>query len=351
MSFWRYVRFLGNRDAHGLLFREGRMPCDGCPFPVSVEGLEPFTLVKCRVCKHPNFVPLKVNGFMLYEPLGAGGMASAFKAFHRDQPGSTFVVKVLHRDKRSDPVMIQALSREGEIHSRIPNHPNLPRYVAHGMEDDEWFYATELIEGERLKDHLAKEGRLGHVEALQLCLDLLKALDHIHSAGYLYRDLSAGNVIIRPSGQAVLLDFGLTESLEEAAGPKESRRIQGSMEYVPPERFERSGEDEASVIYSLGMLMFLVLTGSPFVVSDTKFGQYRQQVGARLACAADRMPGCPAELVAMVERMIRQDPEGRFQSFPEAAEHVRDLLSRLAPERSGRGAGGTRGIGRLFGRK
>ena len=128
--------------------------------------------------------------------MGAGATASAYKAWREDQGARLFVVKLLHRDRSADEEAIRALLNEGEIHSRIPHHPNLPDYGGHGSEGGEHYYAAEFVPGERLKHRLARSGKLPQAEVLAIGCDLLTAFQHILEHGYLYRDVNVGNVIV-----------------------------------------------------------------------------------------------------------------------------------------------------------
>ena len=264
---------------------------------------------------------------MLFEPGGAGGMASAYKAWHRDRGGRLFVVKVLRRDQRGLEHQTESLLAEGQIHQSIPPHPNLPDYAGHGCEDGECFYAAEYIPGERLAERLARVGRLPEREALAVCDGLLAALQHILQCGFLYRDVNARNVILHPKGRPVLLDFGLTEPLEVAGEGKQESYVDGTASFLPPERVLRQGEDEASVVYSLGLLLYFMLAGEEYVRSGTAAQTALRHIGVRLAVTPAHLPGCSESTVALVARMIRKDPAERFQTFEELRQAIAPILA------------------------
>jgi len=264
---------------------------------------------------------------MLFEPVGAGANASAYKAWREDQGRRLFVVKVLRHDLPLTEERIQALLGEGEIHSRIAHHRNLPDYGGHGNEDGEYYYAAEFIPGERLKHRFAREGKMRQDVVLKLAADLLAAFQHILEHGFLYRDVHVGNVIVRPDGTAVLVDFGLTEPVDVAAAKKHEAFADGAAAFIPPERVLRSGENEASIVYSLGMLMYLLLTGGDCVKASDVVKAALRHIGARLAVTHNQMPGCSDDVVNLIARMTKPDPAERFQSFHEALDAVSRIRS------------------------
>ena len=319
---WMIVRWCRRGDAREVLFQRNRLLCLRCHAAVPLEGLEPFSLAPCPRCRAPNFVPKKIGSFVLFEPVGAGANASAYKAWREDQGNRPFAVKLLRHDQPLTGERIQAFLGEGEIHSRIPHHENLPDYGGHGHEDGEYYYAAEFISGERLKHRLVREGKLRQDAVLRIAGDVLSALQHILDHGYLYRDVNVGNIILRPDGTAVLVDFGLTEAVDVAAAKKQEAFAEGAAAFIPPERILRAGENEASIIYSLGMLMYLLLTGGDCVKASDVVRAAMRHIGPRLAITQSQMPGCADGVVNLIARMTKADPAGRFQSFHETLEAI-----------------------------
>ena len=285
-------------------------------------------MVPCPQCQFPNFVPSRVGPFTLFEPVGAGGVASAYKAWRQDQGKRLFVVKLLHRDRASEADEVAAFVAEGEIHSQVSHHPNLPDYGGHGVEGAQHYYAAEYIDGERLKHRLARMEKLPPEEALAIASDLLSAFQHILESGFLYRDVNIGNVILRPNGSAVLVDFGLTEPIEVAAERKQQAFVDCAAPFLPPERVRRAGETESSIVYSLGLLLYRMLTGGDYVKASTLTQTALRHIGPRLAITATQMPGCSDDVVALVVRMTKVDPAQRFQTFKETKEAVDAILAK-----------------------
>lgn len=330
---WWVVRLCRPGNERDSVFRGSLHLCSRCHTVISLEGMEPLSLVPCPKCRFQNFLPKKIGPFALFEPVGAGATASAYKAWREDQGARLFVVKLLQRDRATDEEAIRALLNEGEIHSRIPHHPGLPDYGGHGSEDGEHYYAAEFVSGERLKHRLARSGKLPQEEALAIGCDLLAAFQHILEHGYLYRDVNVGNVIVRPDGRAILVDFGLTESLEVAAQEKTGAFADGAAAFMPPERILRTGENEASIVYSLGLLLYLLLTGGDYVKAPSVVQAAMRHIGPRLAVTSSQMPGCSEAVVALIARMTRAESSQRFQTFAESSQAMAKVLAELRQSR------------------
>ena len=332
---WRVVRACRPGSERDSVFRDNQHLCSRCHTAMPLEGMEPLSLVPCSKCRFQNFLPKKIGPFALFEPVGAGATASAYKAWREDQGARLFVVKLLHRDRSADEEAIRALLNEGEIHSRIPHHPNLPDYGGHGSEGGEHYYAAEFVPGERLKHRLARSGKLPQAEVLAIGCDLLTAFQHILEHGYLYRDVNVGNVIVRPDGRAILVDFGLTESLDVAAQEKTEAFADGAAAFMPPERILRTGENEASIVYSLGLLLYLLLTGGDYVKAPSVVQAAMRHIGPRLAVTSSQMPGCSESVVALIARMTRAEPSQRFQTFADSRQAMANIIEDLRRTRPG----------------
>jgi serine/threonine-protein kinase len=310
-----------------MYFSEDAIPCEKCGTAISVEELTALTFTRCPKCNYNNFVPLRVGDFLLAIPIGAGGMASAYKAYHRETADKVYAVKILMEEHLQNEAAVQAFLGEAEIHKQIPPHPNLVTYIDSGLQDDRYFYAMEFVEGMRLLTRLESRGRIEEPEALRLLSQILSALQHIYDQGFLYRDLSAGNVIINKDGQAVLIDFGLTLPIQEALELEPTKFIDGTVEFIPPERLFRTGEDQASLIYSLGMLAFFMLRGETLIKGSSLVGTAKKHVAKlRVSFTPAMLPDCSKEVVALVSRMIQTQHEDRYQSFTEVFNIVCDLM-------------------------
>lgn len=312
-------------------FDNDAMCCDRCGTLSELEGLPPLSFVKCPECDATLFVPLRLTGFLLVEPIGAGGMASVYRAYHREHRGSVFAVKLMMDTHRDDAEAVRAFELEAETHRSIEAHPNIAGFVESGTADGFPYYAMEYVKGVRLVQRLEQDGKLPEQLALGVLEQVLSALIHILNHGFLYRDINAANVMLQEDGHAVLLDFGLTLPVEEAAHATDNlTHVDGTPEFLPPERLYGQGEDERSVIYSLGNLTYYMLTAEfLFKAQSIKSLAMKHVSSLRLASA----PSLPADIsdptLELVEQMIQQDRDQRLASFQVALEVTRTVLDRI----------------------
>lgn len=303
-------------------FEAGKLPCQQCGFEIPMKGLQQLRMVECPACKAVTFVPLRVGRFWLFEPLGGGGMGSVYRALSPDVLDRHFAVKVLSRAEKTKPANIHALLNEARIGKLIGDHPCLVKCVDSGCESGEYYSAMELVEGERLDKRIDRLGHLPEAQVLQIALHLLAAEQHIFKCGYLYRDLKPENIIINTEGFAVLFDYGLCIPREDALNPKDEF-VSGSPYYLPPERLLGKGEDACSEIYSLGMVIYYALSGQTYFDAGEVEALAKRHVSKVRLSVSSKLRGFREDLVAVLTKMIRQEPEERFQSFHEVARAIR----------------------------
>jgi serine/threonine-protein kinase len=268
-----------------------------------------------------------VGGFVLLQPLGAGGISSVYKGCAASDPETPLAIKILQPDRVDDPEAIAAFALERNIHAHVPRHPNVVGFVASGEEEGEPYYAMEFVPGVRVEKWVQESGGLDEESALGVTAQLLAALRHILAAGFLYRDVNAGNLILKDNGEVVLIDFGLALPLDYDYVTNASRHVWGTGPFMPPERIRRAPEDERSVVYSVGMLLFFLLSGRTFFEEEELVEQARRHLSPiRLAVTGDILPGRSPQGAELVGQTIRARPEDRIQTLAELEERVLALL-------------------------
>jgi eukaryotic-like serine/threonine-protein kinase len=326
MSFWQTfkLRKMVRR------FKKGFMLCEQCRTRYPLKGLVPLSFMQCRRCGYLSLVPLQVADYWLYQPLGGGGLGSVYLAYWR-RGNARCAVKVLQMGEENNERAVSGLQREADVLARIGKHPCIVSLINSGFANDRHFLAMEFIDGERLDFRIARFGEIAEQEALHILLCLLAAEKHIYRTGHLYGDMKPQNIIIRKRNVPVMIDFGLCMPLDDASVQNKESFVGGSPYYLPPERLQRGAEGPCSEIYSMGMLMFSMLTGDTFF----KFSGNVQDLAmkhvqtARLPVNPDMMPQCSPAVAEMVGQMIRKEPEDRFQTFEEVEDAaVRCLQSR-----------------------
>ncbi len=313
------------KDRHPLeAYTQGAFFCSGCKKPVGLDGFSPLEMGRCPHCDTPNFVPQKISKFWLFYPLGGGGMGAVYKAYHEDYPDNYFAIKVLPRDKKDDPELIENLTSEAEIVSDLGEHPCIINGVDAGYDAGEHYLATEFIEGERLDKRIERLGKLPENEVLLIALRLLAAETHIYNCGYLFRDMKPENVLITRDHGAYLYDYGICLNIESAL-EEAGEFVEGSPFYMPPERLSGAGEGPYSEMYSLGMLLYHALEGKTYF-SANELKQLARQLmrSVRLSNIEGKMKNISPDVAAVIDKMIKREPERRYQNFIEAE---RDIVS------------------------
>ena len=302
-------------------FERGEFPCTECHHIMKLDELTPLQMAQCPKCKAMNFIPMRLGHFWLVQPVGGGGMGSVYKGFHPEYPDQAFAVKVLARSEKQKPAQVSALIREATVARNLGHHPCLVGYAASGYLDGEYFLAMEYIDGKGLDKRIDTEQQLPEKMVLLTALYVLAAQQHINEKGYLYRDLKPENIVVTRDGRAVLLDYGLCLTLEKARNPGDEF-VTGSPYYLPPERLWGTGEDAFSEMYSLGMVMYYALTGQTFFDADEVESLAKKHVSKVRLAVGSRLKGFRPELIDVLTRMLKQEPEERYQTFEELS---RDL--------------------------
>ena len=312
------------------LLAQNRLECENCSFLMGLSDLEPLKLAKCPECEHATFVPYCVNGFWLYRPLGGGGMGSVYKAIHPMNQDLEFAVKILPRLKRQDPYLIQALLSEGEIGFKFGRHPHLISVVDYGLSGDEHYLVMELMSGKRLDKVIEEQNKISPKYVLLWGLQVLSAEQHMYNCGYLYRDLKPQNMIIDASGNAHVFDFGLCMTLDVARAEK-TDSVEGSPQYMPPERIIGAGEDMPSEIYSLGMILFHAISGETYYTATTALDLAKKHISSlRFASTTTRLPPDTDPRVShLIDKMIARSPKERFRTYKDCGAAINSLFNDL----------------------
>ena len=314
-----------NRRARAA-FEEDAHLCESCGFRATLSDLTPLTIVPCPKCGFAGLIPYRLNDYLLFEPLGAGGVSSVYKAVHRELTGAFYAVKILRDDRAIDDDVRQEFLFEAGVHHNVSPHPSIVRFIESGHFNEDFYHVMDFVPGDSVKRRVESSGRIPEVIALTWLREAAGALRHILNKGYLYRDISPGNLLIRNDQSVCLIDFGLVLSLD--AADQAGTPVVGTPEYLPPERIQQLGEDERSSVYSLGMLLFFMLKGEPLIKAESHERAALQHISAvRVAFSARMLPPDISEkAVALVGWMIKYDPVDRPQTIEAVEKAVAALL-------------------------
>ena len=251
--------------------------------------------------------------YRLEEKIGSGGMSSVYRAF--DPMLERWVaIKLMHRDISHDPDQLERFRREARAVAQL-NHPHVVTVIDAGEDDGAPYIVFEYVEGETLKDRIRRLGRLPVSEAVAYAIEIGRALESAHANKLVHRDVKPQNVLIDRDGRAKVTDFGIARSLE-AQGLTATGRVLGTTDYVSPEQALGHEVTGQSDIYSLGIVLYEMLTGETPFKADTQVAVAMKHVREPLPDVQRRRPEISAALAAVVERATAKEtaeplPDGR----------------------------------------
>lgn len=278
-----------------------------------------------------NLTGRHLGKYELLERLGQGGMAYVYKA-HQPTIDRFVAVKVLHSHLADDAEFRERFKREAQGLGGL-RHPHIVNVIDFDV-DDGWYYMVmDYIEGDTLESYLDQQGRLPLAAALRLMEQLTGALAYAHSHGRIHRDIKPGNVMFAGGSHqhAVLTDFGLTRLLDNATLTI-SGAIAGTPAYMSPEAAQGQKVDGRSDIYSLGVMLFEMVTGQRPYAGNTPLSVIMKLVLEPLPPARSVNPDLPPGLDDILQRAMAKLPEDRYQTAAEMQQALAALRRETTPE-------------------
>ena len=264
--------------------------------------------------------------YRLDEKVGSGGMSTVYRAF--DPTLERWVaIKLMHRDISSDPDQLERFRREARAVAQL-NHPHVVTVIDAGEDDGAPYIVFEYVEGETLKERIKRLNRLPVAEAVAYAIEIGRALESAHANRLVHRDVKPQNVLIDQDGRAKVTDFGIARSME-AHGLTATGRVLGTTDYVSPEQALGHDVTAQSDIYSLGVVLFEMLTGEPPFRAETQVAVAMKHVKDPLPDVQRLRPEISAVLAAVVEHATAKETAHRYGSV---ADMVHDLEEVLAIE-------------------
>ena len=245
--------------------------------------------------------------------VGTGGMSSVYRA--RDSVlGRRVALKILHEHFSRDDEYVERFRREARAIARL-NHPNIVTVIDRGEFEGRQFIVFEHVRGENLKDHVRRQGPLPVEEALALTHQVARGLGFAHEHGIVHRDVKPQNVLLDESGSPKVTDFGIARSLDPKDGLTETGAVLGTSDYISPEQASGRRVDERSDQYSLGVLLYELLTGEVPYPADSIMAAAMRHLHDPVPSARERRPDVPPEVDAIIARAMAKDPRDRFPSM------------------------------------
>jgi serine/threonine-protein kinase len=255
-------------------------------------------------------------------------MSTVYRAFDTTLERRV-AVKLMHREIASDSDQLERFRREARSVAQL-SHPHIVGVIDAGEEDGRPYIVFEYVEGETLKDRIRRMGRLPVDEAIASAIALARALGAAHARAIVHRDIKPQNVLVDEEGSAKVTDFGIARSLEEE-GLTADGRVLGTTDYVSPEQALGHDVDGQSDIYSLGVVLYEMLTGDVPFQGENQVSVAMKHVREDLPDVQLMRPEVSARLAAVLDRMTDKDLAHRH---PDAASVELDLEDALAAEAS-----------------
>ncbi len=253
------------------------------------------------------------NRYELLEIIGSGGMAVVYKALcHR--LNRYVAVKILKDEFADDEEFREHFRTESQAVAML-SHPNIVAVYDFSKSPDCQYIVMELLEGITLKQYMQKKGALSWKEALHFATQIAKALSHAHSKGIVHRDIKPQNIMVVKDGSIKVADFGIAHLQNETT--MDSSETVGSIHYISPEQARGETVDARADLYSLGIVMYEMLTGQLPYEGDTVEAIAVQHFNAVLPFPGDINPDIPVRLEEITLKAMTADIDARYQSADE----------------------------------
>lgn len=269
-----------------------------------------------------NLIGKKLDGlYEVKELIGSGGMANVYKAVMLGQngpvpAGTVVAVKVLRQEYMHDPDLVRRFKNESKAISLL-NHPNIVKVYDVSVNDDLQYIVMEYVDGMTLREYLNQRGgRLTNRETVHFISQILKALEHAHANGVVHRDIKPQNIMLLDNGQLRMMDFGIAR-ISRAENQLLSGKTMGSVHYISPEQAKGDETDCTSDIYSVGVMMYEMLSGHLPFDADDMVEVAIKQISDKPKSLHEIAPEVPNALVEITEKAMAKLPQNRYASARE----------------------------------
>jgi tRNA A-37 threonylcarbamoyl transferase component Bud32 len=277
-----------------------------------------------------------LNGrYRLDAQIGTGGMSTVYRAFDTVLERQV-AIKLMHREIASDSDQLERFRREARAVAQL-NHPHIVTVIDAGEDDNTPYIVFEYVEGETLKDRIRRFGRLPIQEAIAYAIEIARALGVAHDRGIVHRDVKPQNVLVDEEGSAKVTDFGIARTLDQV-GLTADGRVLGTTDYVSPEQALGHPVTGQSDLYSLGIVLFEMLTGDVPFKGENQVAVAMKHVREQLPDVQMRRPEVSSALAAVLDRATAKELDRRYADDQQFIADLEDVLA-IETQRSGQSTG------------
>jgi len=260
--------------------------------------------------------------YELLERIAEGGMSTVYRA-RRAADGAVVALKILRDQYGQDREFVERFTREARAAETLA-HPNVVQVLESGRDGEVYFIAMEYVEGEDLKVHLRRVGRMEPSDAERVALAVCEALDYAHGQGIVHRDIKPQNILLATNGTVKVADFGIARAMS-AVTITQTGTVLGTVQYLSPEQARGGGVGRASDIYALGVVLYEILTGRLPFAGDSPIAIALMHLHDAPPSPRAVEPSVPRRLEGIVLKAMAKRSEHRYRSAREMAQDLAGL--------------------------
>ena len=261
--------------------------------------------------------------YQILDTIGKGGMAIVYRAID-NRTGHSVAIKVLRPEFSQDEEFLSRFQREAEAASKVSHH-NIVNLLDVGMDGDSRYLVMEYVQGKTLKEVIRQKGKLPYATACQIGIRILSALQHTHRNGIIHRDIKPQNILVQSEGHIKVADFGIARMANSSTLTK-GDSVMGSVHYFSPEQAAGENVAETSDIYSVGVVLYEMLTGQVPFDGDSPVAVAMQHLHNTPKSIAEISPEVPAAIAHVVMVAMEKEPRYRYQTALEMATDLKKAL-------------------------
>lgn len=266
----------------------------------------------------------KINDrYQIIKTLGEGGMANVYLA-HDTILDRNVAVKVLRGDLANDEKFVRRFQREALSASSL-SHPNIVEMYDVGEDNGQYYIVMECVEGKTLKQVLKSRGNLSITEVIDIMLQLTDGMAHAHDAYIVHRDIKPQNIMILSNGVIKITDFGVATALNNTQ-LTQTNSVMGTVHYLPPEQANGKGSTIRSDIYSMGVMMYELLTGHVPYKGDSAVEIALKHLKEPLPSVKKEIPSIPQSIENIIIRSTAKNPKNRYTDAREMHDDIKTAL-------------------------